>query len=121
MMVNSIAPLRPFLEHVNEQRSRAGQEPKTEYTALSYGLQTIEDKLLGETERLLHTKGYGVGSCQFDGLYVARNGVMGDFPEEIRCYEQDNLAILDVGAGLKVPMKLAEKTVKTPYNLDGDP
>jgi hypothetical protein len=121
MMINSIAPLRPFLEHVNEERSRAGQEPKTEYTALSYGLQTIEDKLLGETERLLHTKGYGVDSCQFDGLYVARNGATGDFPEEIRCYVQDNLAILDVGAGLKVPMKLAEKTVKTPYNLDGDP
>jgi hypothetical protein len=121
MMVDDIAPLRPFLEHVNEQRSRADLEPKTEYTALSYGLQTIEDKLLGETERILHTRGYVVGSCQFDGLYVERGGATGGFLEEVRCYVQDNLATFGVGAGLKVPMKFAEKGVKTPYNLNEDP
>lgn len=64
--------LRPFLEQVNEQRARVRQEPKTEYTATSYGLQTIEDKLLGETERLLHTKGYVVPGRRYLSLQCLR-------------------------------------------------
>jgi hypothetical protein len=119
LMLDKIAPLRPFLERVNEQRSRAHRAPKTEYTALSYGLQTIECNLLRETERQLAQLGYKMehASKQFDGLYVWRDGRTGPFPQDQLDQITEALATFDVGGGLRVPMKLAEKDVKSPYSI----
>ena len=50
-----------------------------------------------------------------DGLYVERNGAQGDFPRDLLKEIEAELAKVDVGGGLTVPMKLDEKDVQTPY------
>ena len=115
LMIAAIPALEPFLEEVNAERSRAGEQPKTRYTAMSYGLQDIEDKLLAKLQEILKSKGYTVGSLQYDGLYVERNGAQGDFPRDLLKEIEAELAKVDVGGGLTVPMKLDEKDVQTPY------
>ena len=115
LMIAEIPALEPFLEEVNAERSRAGKQPKTRYTAMSYGLQDIEDKLLAKLQEILESKGYTVGSLQYDGLYVERNGAQGDFPRGLLKEIEAELAKVDVGGGLTVPMKLDEKDVETPY------
>ena len=82
---------------------------------MSYGLQDIEDKLLAKLQEILESKGYTVGSLQYDGLYVERNGAQGDFPRDLLKEIEAELAKVDVGGGLTVPMKLDEKDVQTPY------
>ena len=122
LMIAKVPDLEPFLQRVNEERRRAGEEPKTRYTALSYGLQTVEDKLLTKLQDILESRGYTVGSLQYDGLYVFRNGTQGDFPRTVIREIDAELGQVDVGGGLRVPMKLSEKAVKTPYgNLDLPP
>ena len=75
----------------------------------------IEDKLLTKLQEILESKGYTVGSLQYDGLYVERDGAQGDFPRDILGDIEAELANVDVGGGLTVPMKLDEKDVETPY------
>lgn len=60
-------------------------------------------------------KGYTVRSMQYHGLYVERNGAEGDFPRDILEEIEAELANVDVGGGLTVPMKLDEKDVETSY------
>ena len=54
-------------------------------------------------------------NLQYDGLYVERNGAQGDFPRGLLKEIEAELAKVDVGGGLTVPMKLDEKGVQTPY------
>lgn len=117
LVLDTIPVLRPFLKEVNEQRKRDRQPLKTDYTALSYGLQTIERKLLTRMLHQLEDHRYRVDSKQFDGLYVWRDGKNGPFPNVIKEDIMGALARLDLGGGLHVPMRVEEKPVKSPYNL----
>ena len=56
-------------------------------------------------------------SKQFDGFYVWRDGRTGPFPQDQLDQITAALATFDVGGGLRVPMKLAEKDVKSPYSI----
>ena len=59
---------------------------------------------------------------QYDGLYVERNGAQGDFPRDLLKEIEAELAKVDVGGGLTVPMKLDEKDVETLYgDIDTPP
>jgi hypothetical protein len=72
-----------------------------------------------ETECELAQLGYQMkhASKQFDGLYVWRDGRTGPFPQDQLDQITAALATFDVGGGLRVPMKLAEKDVKSPYSI----
>ena len=56
-------------------------------------------------------------SKQYDGLYLWREGVEGDFPLGVLRDAEAYLASKDLGGGLHVPMKLKEKSVRGPYAL----
>ena len=56
-------------------------------------------------------------SKQYDGLYLFREGVEGDFPLDVLRDAEAYMASKDLGGGLHVPMKLKEKSVRGPYPL----
>ena len=56
-------------------------------------------------------------SKQYDGLYLWRGGVQGGFPLATLRDAEESMAAMDLGGGLKVPMKLKEKRVRCPYQL----
>jgi hypothetical protein len=98
-------------------RKRNGREPKNLWTAVHYGLQTVERKLLGHLRDFMSERGYNVDilSKQYDGLYLWRDYKTGAFPLNLLRTAEIHLASQDLGGGLKVPMKLKEKSVKCPY------
>ena len=57
------------------------------------------------------------GAQPTNGLYVGRNGNQDDFPMSSIRDAEAYMAAHDVGDGLKIPMKLKEKsvTVRCPY------
>ena len=76
LFLEKFPEMKAMLDDVNQQRAK----PKSEYTALHYGLQTVESKLLGHLENFLVGRNYTVESKQYDGLYVGRNGKQDEFP-----------------------------------------
>ena len=58
-------------------------------------------------------------SLEYDGLKVWRNGETGEFPKEVLRKAEDFLAKQDLNEGgsipVRVPMKLAEKPLKSAY------
>eukprot|EP01045_Picozoa_sp_COSAG04_P010587 COSAG04_NODE_651_length_11559_cov_6.052880_8_plen_1525_part_00 len=117
LFLDRFPEMRAMVQDVNRLRAREGKAPKTEYTALHYGLQTVEDKLLSALETFLERRNYTVGSLQYDGLYVHRGGADGGFPAATLREAEAFLARQDVGGGLTVPMRLKEKGVRCPYQL----
>ena len=111
--------MKAMLDDVNQLREREGKELKGDYTALHYGLQTVERRLLGHLKDFLGGRGYDVTrlSKQYDGLYLWREGVEGDFPLDVLRDAEAYMASKDLGGGLQVPMKLKEKSVRGPYPL----
>jgi hypothetical protein len=89
------------------------------YSALSFLMATLEDNLLQHLEIYLQSKGYRVDSLEFDGLKPRRrDGEYGAFPEQTLRDAKSYLASKTLRGGVKIPMKLSEKELKTPYNLD---
>ena len=119
LFLDKFPEMKAMLVDVNNQRIRDRREPKNEYTALHYGLQTVESKLLGHLEAfLVEQHEYRVDSKQYDGLYVHRGDETdGEFPLGTLRDAEAYMAAQDLGGGLKVPMKLKEKSVRCPYAL----
>ena len=89
------------------------------YSALSFLMAMLEDNLLQHLEIYLQSKGYRVDSLEFDGLKPRRrDGEDGAFPEQTLRDAESYLASKTLRGGVKIPMKLSEKELKTPYNLD---
>jgi hypothetical protein len=106
-----------LLTDINQRRIACGQTPKDEWSALAHGLQTLEDKLLQHLETFLVQLDYQVDSYEFDGLKPRRNDQTGAFPRYILDDAQDYLASRDLGDGLKIPMRIEEKSLECPYGL----
>lgn len=117
LFLDKFPEMKAMLVDVNNQRVRDQRTPKNDYTALHYGLQTVESKLLGHLETFLGDRNYTVDSKQYDGLYVGRNGNEGEFPKPTIRDAEAYMAAQDLGGGLKIPMKLKEKSVRCPYTL----
>ena len=88
------------------------------YSALSYLMATLEDNLLQNLETFLQSKGYQVDSLEFDGLKpLRRDGEDGAFPEAFLREAEEYLAAIDLRGGVRIPMKLSEKPLLSPYGL----
>ena len=118
-----------LLEQIQEQERSNGVEAHNmsgPMTALAHGLATFEDRLLKHLETFLRSKNYRVDSLEFDWLKVFRDGDTGAFPTEVLREAEQYLAKQDIGGDkhtVRVPMKLAEKSMESAYKsvLTSDP
>ena len=102
---------------INRRRALNGQTPKNEWSALAYGLQTLEDRLLRHLEDFLNSQGYRVDSYEFDGLMVRRSGETGAFPRAVLDEAERHLANQDLGDELTIAMRVEEKPLCSPYDV----
>jgi hypothetical protein len=117
VFLDTFPEYRLLLDDINVRRRASYQDLKDEWSALAWGLQTLEDKLLQHLETFLVGKGYQIDSYEFDGLKPRRNGVTGSFPFDVLQDAEAHLADQDLGGGLKVPMRIEEKEMTCPYDL----
>ena len=69
-------------------------------------------------ETFLAAKGYEVGSLEYDGVKVFRDGAAGPFPDAVLREAEGVLATHNLGSAtqpLFIPMKLAEKSMASKY------
>lgn len=89
-----------------------------DYSALSYLMATLEDELLQHLERFLQSRGYTVDSLEFDGLKPRRKpGQEGPFDEQTLRDAEEYLAHQELRGGVKIPMKLSEKPLVSPFQF----
>ena len=92
------------------------------YNALSFLMATLEDNLLQHLEMFLVSKGYRVDSLEFDGLKPRRpdGGNYDSSPRRPLREAETYLAGRTLRGGVKIPMMLSEKELKTPYGAEFD-
>ena len=107
-----------LLDHMNAKRESEGKDRKGAASGLAHGLQDFEDRLLQRLETFLAAKGYEVGSLEYDGVKVFRDGAAGPFPDAVLREAEGVLATHNLGSAaqpLFIPMKLAEKPMTSKY------
>jgi hypothetical protein len=117
-LTDAYPEFKDTLEQVNN-RMPAGKKKTGRmgaYSALSFLMATLEDGLLRHLETFLRSKNYRVDSLEFDGLKPRRpDGSDGAFPVPVLREAEVYLAAQTLRGGVKIPMKLSEKPLVTPY------
>ena len=75
-------------------------------------------RLQYDTETFLATKGYEIGSLEYDGVKVFRDGAAGPFPDAVLREAEGVLATHNLGSAaqpLFIPIRLAEKSMASKY------
>jgi hypothetical protein len=107
-----------LLDHMNAKRVSEGKDRKGAASGLAHGLQDLEDRLLQRLETFLAAKGYEVGSLEYDGVKVYRDGATGPFPDAVLREAEGVLATHNLGSAAQpvfIGMKLAEKSMASKY------
>eukprot|EP01046_Picozoa_sp_COSAG06_P046634 COSAG06_NODE_6634_length_2846_cov_15.101929_4_plen_531_part_00 len=116
--LDTFPQFKSLLDQINAKRVSEGKDPKGAASGLAHGLQDLEDRLLQRLETFLAAKGYEVGSLEYDGVKVFRDGATGPFPDAILHEAESVLATHNLGSAtqsLFIPMKLAEKPMASKY------